>query len=178
MREQKSQRPDKSGYFWFYPGQMEQEGTEAEQSPGPMADAVLQFGIDLGQGQTQFRQQKNRIVAEAVLTPGSLDDPAGDGPLGLIGPSLIDQDRDADELSLEILFRDVRDQAEKFFYIPFIVGLGSSEPGRDYPRGSLQGVHLQAGVVGQGRQPGMVGRQPGLLQGILEICPAPLLGAG
>ena len=155
-----------------------------------MAAGILLAGGQLGEGASELQVKEERIVPEPPTPPPPLQDPPRRlapkalRPVVPFGPG-IQAAASPRPRGLRLHkgghahiagppFR-LRNPAQRFEQ-PRIVGLVARESGkssrrrkafRPHPGASVQRIHLEAGVVGDGRQAGRAGKVTSLRRGVL-----------
>ena len=136
--------------------------------PRAMAHAVLLLGRELGHRPAQLRQQEYGVVAEAVVTARGPDKPAAAlAGVKLHGAARPGYGYDAAKPGGQVLLRYIVQLPEEEFNTlsvgrPLTCIAGGQNTGL-----AVEGVHLQAGVVGQRDQAAQVRVLGGLEGGVL-----------
>ena len=132
----------------------------------------------LGTGQTtpvhrlDIVGQEERVIAEPVLASGlegQLTGPLGTKDLTLAKATLAAGDGEghgADETPLALPQRNVAQLAQQQLVVGVVVALRTGPACGSHPGAAVQGVDLDARVIGQGRQTGPQGALAGLDDGI------------
>lgn len=128
-----------------------------------MADGVLLFGWQLGSGTALLRQDKQRVVPEAILPGGLVADASLDGSACFQQDVPVPGHRQvADEPGGAPLVGHVGERVEELGVVGsvddgprrVVLELVGGEPCAAHPGRAAQGVHLQARVIRQARQAG------------------------
>ena len=131
-----------------------------------MGDGVLLLGAELGEGLFLLRHEEDGVVAEAVLPLGGVGQGAGALPPGgdniPIGHAQGD-DRDEFALPVQLPLHVLQQQAVPAHVVQALPAV----PGGVDSGGTVQSVHGQAGVVGDGGEAAGLHDGLGLQEGVL-----------
>src|SRR5688572_10441920 len=119
-----------------------------------MAEAVLFFGRNLGEGSAELRQEEQRIVAEAALPPWLVEDlTVNSAAKQFFTTSRYDKREDADVTGLSLLGRKTREPLQQ----KLIVGQIELETAEIEALGEPFGVDAGRAVQRCDADPGVVG---------------------
>ena len=146
-----------------------------------MAAAVLLGGIELGGGAPEVGNQEQRVVAEAVLSPGRLDDRPAPESLGDHGHRILrvaQEDHHAHERGAALVGRHPLELGEEPRVVRRVVARPTCVARRTDPRRAAQRVDGEPRVVRDRREPGRGCRVARLDQCILDESRRVLHGFG
>jgi hypothetical protein len=141
-------------------GQFAKAREGSDQGAAAVAQAVLGLGRDLGERRSDRRQEKERVVAEATRPARGVKDGSLDGtPEEILSSIRSPQGEHADVPSRSIGRRNVAQLMEESAVVRFIQ-LGAREIRasrkalREHSGPTPQGIHAEAGIIGEHREPG------------------------
>ena len=143
-----------------------------------VADGVLLLGRELGHGLAgRIGRQEQRVVAEAEAPAALARDRALAGPRTREHAARrVDERHDAHEAGRAVGIRHLLHLVEQLGVVGLVVAMGAGIARGVDPGLAVERIHHQAGIIGDGRQPGRRDGGLGLDDRVLDERGAVLLG--
>mgnify|MGYP001562329104 CR=1 FL=1 len=140
-----------------------------------MTEAAFGLAVDLRKGLAQRRIKKERIISKSVLSSGLKGYPSF---TFAVKEPLLSSIRDraaqrdyANEPCPSLLPRQTFQRSKQFLVVSKIVRILPAVARRMDAGGSIEGVHLQTGIVSQCKIAGKFCQGPGFFEGVLLESP-------